>query len=217
MSTHFEKTFRTDPRFVRKRLAGLTVLAIALILIAAVSIVLTAENFIQLATWAREGTEDSALVRTRMGGITPLVMIAIELTGVAWGVHLLVVGSRPWHVAATGTRLRKRYYGFHLSDQSFFHEVHRRFATGDPAVYTPLPHQVDGGQTVVMIWTTDADRTAFVGISWDQNRRRTVNLPLITHTGLRYQALDAALRNSLHTSLPDERNPLLHRGTQPTG
>ncbi len=215
VSTHFDKTFRADPRFARKRVAGLTWFGIALILAGFVCIVFTAQNFIPLAEWAREGGEDSALVRNRMAGITPLVMIAIELVGIAWGVYLLIVGARPWHVAATGTRLRKRYYGFHLSDQTFFHEAHRRFATGDPSVFAPFPHQVDGGQTVVMIWTADADQTAFVGISWDQNRRRTHNLPLISHTGPRYQALDAALRNKLYKPLPDEHNPLLRPGTRP--
>ncbi len=212
MTTHFDKTFRADPTFARKRVAGLTWFAVALIVVAVTGIVLTAQHFVEIAEWAREGTEDSVRVRNRAAGIMPLVMIVLGLGAIAWGVQLLIVGARPWHVASTGTRLRKRYYGFHLSDESFFHEVHRRFATGDPAAFAPFPPEVKGGQTVVMIWTADADRTAYVGISWDQHRKRTSNLPLITHTGVQYEALEATLRNKLHKPLPDDLNPLLRPG-----
>lgn len=212
MSTHFDMTFRADPTFARKRVASVTWFGIALIVVAGVGVVLTAQYFVEIAEWAREGTEDSVRVRNRAAGIMPLVMIVLGLGAIVWGVQLLIVGARPWHVAATGTRLRKRYYGFHLSDQSFFHEVHRRFATGNPAAFAPFPPEVKGGQTVVMIWTADADRTAYVGISWDQHRKRTHNLPLITHTGVQYEALEATLRNKLHKPLPDELNPLLRPG-----
>ena len=168
-----------------------------------VGLVLLSQNAAAVAEWGRDGLQDSSRARYRSGSVlmVPLLYIA-GFVAVGFGIHYLLVDARPWTRTDTGTRLRSRYEGWYLGDARFFEDLYARFASGDPARYTPMPERDKRGHSGLRIWTAAADRTAYVGLTWGPRRKTTLNAPMIVLTGPSYDALVEAVSGSLEKPFP---------------
>lgn len=175
--------------------------AAVVLLLCASAVAFAVLNFADLAEYSRESADDASRPRyqaLRGLGLLPAGIIVLG-GGFAIAASIALFGSatHEWIRTETGTRLRKRFEGYHAVQSAEFERLHSAFAAGDPSQYLPLPPQTRGGTGVVLIWTADADRIAFVGLTWGNTRRSTRNAPLIRLDGERFDALDRALRAGL--------------------
>lgn len=133
---------------------------------------------------------------SRAGAATPL-LLTIVWTGIAIGV--LIAGTVRVTHRPTGAPVR---IGFTLSlgdSPLAAHELHRRFSTGDPRVYQPLPPRGSGSHADLEIGWVREHRLAWIAITRrdPDSARRLEALPLIELTGAAADALAAALRHDL--------------------
>lgn len=210
----YAPTLAKYPELTRRRSAVRTAIAVAVIVVAVAAIAYTVPNFIDLAEQGRENAQDASRARYRYGGgFLPVAIIVLAAgAAIASIVALFGAGTRLWVRSGSGVPLRKRFEGYHAMAPEAFERLHAGFASGDPAGYTPLPEQVKRGDAVVLVWTVEAERTGYVGLSWGSATKSTRNAPLIRLEGVHFDALQAALRNGLTKPLPDERNPLRAAG-----
>ncbi|MDF2994190.1 MAG: hypothetical protein K0S37_4704 [Microbacterium sp.] len=192
------------PELTRRRSAVRTAIAGAIIVVAVAAIAYTVPNFIDLAEQGRENAQDASRARYRFGGgFLPVAIIVLAAgAAIAAIVALFGTGTHVWVRSASGAVLRKRFEGYHAMSVEQFEHLHAAFATGDPVAYTPLPDQVRRGSGVVLIWTADADRCGYVGLTWGADARTTRNAPLIRLEGERFDRLDEALRRGLRRPAP---------------
>lgn len=155
-----DPTLQQHPDFVLRRSAARSVVFGVLAVAALVALVLSIVFYGQLAA---DSMEEG--LPTRRGAFAPLVAPgAVVLSAFATFLFgwLALSGASQWQRVSTGARLR----GFELrvaGDAAAAAELHRRFATGDPAVYLPVP--VDKrGAVRLRVYRADADRRAFVTV-----------------------------------------------------
>jgi hypothetical protein len=210
----YAPTLAKYPELSRRRSAVRTVVAIAVIVVAVAAIAYTVPNFLELAEQGRENAQDASRARYRYGGgFLPVAIIVLAAgAAVAAIVALAGAGTRVWVRNGSGTPLRKRFEGYHAMTPEAFDRLHAAFASGDPAEYTPLPEQAKRGDAVVLVWTAEAERIGYIGLSWGSAAKTTRNAPLIRLEGVHFDALQATLRNGLTKPLPEERNPLRATG-----
>ncbi|MEV7692886.1 hypothetical protein AB0N73_06090 [Microbacterium sp. NPDC089189] len=202
--TLYDPTLAATPGLVRRRSALRTSIAIVVLAVAIAVIAYTVPNIAELSEQARENAEDASRARYRfLGGFFPIAQIILfGGFGVAAIIALAGNGTRMWVREATGSRLRKRFEGYHALSAEQFEHLHAAFASGDPAAYTPLPDQVKRGNGVVFVWTADADRRGYVGMTWGSAAKTTRNAPLIRLEGEDFDRLDSALRRGLRRAAP---------------
>lgn len=153
-------TLLGDPGFALRRSPALTIVFGALGAVAAVALILCLVNYDGLAgngvvSWRGRSTDALPVI------VAPGAVALTALATVTFG-WLAVSGATRWRRTSTGTVLR----GFELpvaGDAAVAGELHRRFATGDPAVYLPVP-VVKRGDIAVRVYRADADRRAFVTV-----------------------------------------------------
>lgn len=202
--TLYDPTLAATPGLVRRRSAVRTVFAIVVLAVAIAVIVHTLPNIVELSEQARENAQDASRARYRFGGgFFPIAQIILfGAFAVAAIVALAGAGTRVWVRNDTGTRLRKRFEGYHALSAEQFEQLHAGFASGDPAAYTPLPDQVRRGNAVVFVWTADTDRCGYIGLTWGSAAKTTHNAPLIQLEGEHFDQLDEALRRGLRRQAP---------------
>lgn len=197
----YDGTFAQTSGLEQHRSVPRTVAAVLLLVASLAAIVFAVVNFADLVEHSRENAQDASRPRYQsLGGLglLPIAIILLSIGAAIAAVSALVgSGTRNWTRSATGTRLRRRFEGYHALTPAQFEALHGAFTSGDPARYLPLPEQTRGGRGVVMIWTADADRVGFVGLTWGNTRRSTRNAPLIQLVGERFDALDLAVRRGL--------------------
>lgn len=205
----YDRSLSALPEIARRRSAPRTIIAIGIIVAAIVGLVLLSTNFIAVAEWGREGTEDSSRARYRFGGglIAPGLFVG-GLVLIGFCIHYLFVDARPWTRTATGTRLRKRFEIWLTGDEAFMNDLRARFASGDPRRYTPLPDHSKQGMVGITIWTAGDDRVGYVGLTYGPRKKTTRNAPFVILVGDAYDALDRALRNKLHKPYPHQDAPV---------
>lgn len=204
----YDRSLSALPEIARRRSTARTIIAIGVIVAAIIGLVLLSTNFVAVAEWGREGTEDSSRARYRFGGglIAPGLFVG-GLVLIGFCIHYLFVDSRPWTRTATGTRLRKRSEGWLMGDEAFMNDLRARFASGDPRQYTPLPEHTKNGMVGITIWTAGDDRVGYVGLTYGPRKKTTRNAPFVILVGDAYDALDRALRNKLHKPYPRDEGP----------
>jgi hypothetical protein len=197
----YDRTLSQTPGLVQHRSVPRTLVAVLVLLIAVGAIVYAVVNFAELAQQSRENAADASRPRYRsLGGLglLPVGIILIAAFAAVMAIGALAgSATREWVRVETGTRLRRRFEGYHALSPAAFEALHAAFSSGDPARYLPLPEQTKGGFGVVMIWTADADRLGVVGLTWGNKPKTTRNAPLIMITGDRFDALDLAVRRGL--------------------
>ena len=197
----YDATLASTPGLVSRRSLPRTLLAIGVLVICVAGVVIAVMNFGALVEYSQNSAEESSRPRYRAlrgSGVLPLAIIILAVLFAIFAIVALTGSStRVWVRAATGTPLRRRFIGFHALDPDAFDRLHAAFASGDSSRYTPLPEQTRGGDGVVLVWTADPDREAFVGLTWGSGRRTTRNAPLIRLAGPQFDELERALRRGL--------------------
>ncbi len=199
----YDATLARTPGLVSRRSAPRTAVAVGVLVLCVIGIACALANYQELAEYARRSAEESSRPRYQamrgLGVLPAAIIVLATIFGVFAVMALLGPATRVWVRAETGTPLRRRFTGHHALTPDAFDRLHAAFASGDSARYTPLPEQARGGDGVVLIWTADADREAYVGMTWGSRGRSTRNAPLIRLAGVRFDALDQALRDRLTT------------------
>lgn len=199
----YDATLARTPGLASRRSAPRTAAAVGALVLSVIGIACAVANYPELAEYARRSAEESSRPRYRAMrglGVLPAAIVVLATTfGVFAVMALLGSATRVWVRAETGTPLRRRFTGFHALTPDAFDRLHAAFASGDSARYTPLPVQTRGGDGVVLIWTADTDREAYVGMTWGGRVGSTRNAPLIRLAGDRFDALERALRDRLTT------------------
>ena len=187
------RSLTAHPDLLRKRAPGIFfgLLAVALvILLVWVWLLINRES---LAAEALEGAESAATVNSRVGSRFGVLIGTIVLPIFAsLFVILAFTVSWRWERRETGTRLKRRFAGrFHGNHESAA-DLRERIATGDPAVYAPLPPEAERGAVVLDIYAAPDDRVAYaaVGVLADSD---SVIYPIVTLSGDAYSDYERAL------------------------
>lgn len=153
-------TLQRDADFVRRRSPALTATFAVLAAATATGLVLALAFYGQLAQ--TESVSWRGRTTTALTGIIAPGAVLVTAFLTLNFLALLVFGATRWVRVSTGTPLR----GFEmavLGGPEIADELHRRFATGDPEQYLPVPVSKKG-PIRVHVYRADADRRAFVTI-----------------------------------------------------
>lgn len=184
---------------------------ITALVVAAAAISVAVVVVADLATLQQAGAraaEQSTTVRTeaanRFGPIAAVVLgLGIAAFLAVWAVR----SAYHWERVDTRGRLRSRFAGSYTGDSAAAAGLHRSLATGDPALWTPLPVTGRGQNVNLKIWTVDQDRVAFAAVV-EGTHRDPRPLELLQFSDRAYDGVAAVLRSGPTRPLPDAENPM---------
>ncbi len=199
-----------DPRVESRRSTPLTVIAVAVAVIAAFALWYSIANFASIAAGARELADQAVTARNEFSQrVAPFAYILASAIAIPVAIWAAIWRSRVLVNKESGNRLRRKVDLAFAGDWNLLLELHRRFATGDPKVYTPVPaNSGRGGAVGLEAWLVPEDRIAYVGLSYGF-KKDVQRAGVIRYTDRAYDAFAAAVRHELHRPLPDDKNPNL--------
>lgn len=214
--SRYHSVFRNEPSLVIRRSAWKTVVSIALALASVAVVAYVLSNFAALQLTANEGAEQAGVVRNQVyQRLAPVSGLVLGVGGALWFTYAAIFRCREWFRRETGNRLRRRVDFGLWGGVDGMHQLRQRFATGDPAVYTPVPTPGNKGDLTLEAWLVPEDSVAYVGMHTGRGGSAQTS-ELLTFTGAQYLGLAAAVENKLDRPLPDDMNPLRHSGQSTT-
>ena len=122
----------------------------------------------------------------------PYLAIPVGLLLAIIATRWAIARNGPWLRRSTGTPLRQLLSIASPGDDAYFQDLAAKVATGDPAVFAPLPYGTAGNVTVE-IFSADADRVAFATVGLRRAGKDPHSAyPLTVIGGDRFDALTGA-------------------------
>lgn len=185
------RSLTAHPDLLRKRAPAIlfSLLGVALlVLILWVWLLINRESLAAEALEGNAGTVNSR-VGSQFGVLIGIIVLPIFAS---LFVILAFTISWRWERRETGTRLKRRYAGRFDGGFEWAADLQRRLATGDPAVYAPMPAEAERGAVILDVYAAADDRVAYaaVGVLADAN---SVIYPIVTLSGEAYSGYERAL------------------------